>query len=671
MSEDVVSVQITANIAGLTSGLDVASKDVKKAAQDMGASLGGVGSSAKTAGGHVNGFTTLLKDFKAEQTANARTSRFFANELTSIIPGADGAAGAVRGLVGVLLEGSAIGAGFELAKVGFELLAHHIEEAEKKAQALKTAYRDTATSIEKAMEKVNDALAGPLTATAEAWRTEVRAARDEVKKAEDVAADYLSKSHGFRDFWSSWFRGSEQAGGSMISSSSEIADEMTAAARSKLDAVEGKRPKRDSTQSKEDVKRAADVGVQVQQIEAATAGEVARIEADLAAKLRDLEINKQKLGADGARLRIAYEAEAAEQIRRIREDSELKTREMELSLAGATLNKKALLEQKLQIDLDKLAEERNRTEDVQELAQLDKRKAMTVAYYKRQIELAVRAHEITVEKAIILTQQQYDKMLLERVEFEKKSQAIKDAVRLGKTFGGAAEGAAESFSRESQEIEEVHKVAKETGLSAETTQARVTQIQQKYSKQRIELWKSEHAEAISAAETIGTAFGDVFGNMISGAQSFQKSMADMAKSVLRLMLDLAIKSIMASALKAGGEAASSQAGIPIVGPALAVGAMTAMIGTVMGLLSSLPSAAGGAVIPRHSNPIFHLHGGEHVIPEEIAERYERGAPGSGGGGGGGGGIVFGAGAIVLGTREFFEHPEVRRAMAEARRNGRL
>ncbi len=47
-------------------------------------------------------------------------------------------------------------------------------------------------------------------------------------------------------------------------------------------------------------------------------------------------------------------------------------------------------------------------------------------------------------------------------------------------------------------------------------------------------------------------------------------------------------------------------------------------------------AAGGWQIPWHENPgSTQLHGGEHVIPRAIAERYEAGAPGRGGKSGGG------------------------------------
>lgn len=78
---------------------------------------------------------------------------------------------------------------------------------------------------------------------------------------------------------------------------------------------------------------------------------------------------------------------------------------------------------------------------------------------------------------------------------------------------------------------------------------------------------------------------------------------------------------------AGAKAAESQAGIPYIGPALAVAAFAAMVAMVMGAgkgggsattTTRIPSASGGFDIPRGLNPMTQLHEEEMVLPAHIA-----------------------------------------------------
>ena len=77
--------------------------------------------------------------------------------------------------------------------------------------------------------------------------------------------------------------------------------------------------------------------------------------------------------------------------------------------------------------------------------------------------------------------------------------------------------------------------------------------------------------------------------------------------------------------KAGSEAAASQAGIPIIGPVLAVAAFATMMALVMG---SMHSAEGGFDIPAGTNPMTQLHAKEMVLPAQYADVI-RGMAGSG------------------------------------------
>lgn len=96
-----------------------------------------------------------------------------------------------------------------------------------------------------------------------------------------------------------------------------------------------------------------------------------------------------------------------------------------------------------------------------------------------------------------------------------------------------------------------------------------------------------------------------------------------------------------NAVQAASGAAASQAGIPYVGPILAVAAMAAMMAAVMGLkggggssttttTTRIPSAAGGWDIPAGINPLTQLHENEMVLPAEHAQTIREMAGQSGG-----------------------------------------
>jgi hypothetical protein len=91
----------------------------------------------------------------------------------------------------------------------------------------------------------------------------------------------------------------------------------------------------------------------------------------------------------------------------------------------------------------------------------------------------------------------------------------------------------------------------------------------------------------------------------------------------------AISEITINASTAAAGAASSQASIPYVGPALAAAAAAEMLAMVMSFASGI-SAAGGYDIPSGVNPVAQLHQQEMVLPKDLANRV-RGMTGGGGG----------------------------------------
>ena len=80
----------------------------------------------------------------------------------------------------------------------------------------------------------------------------------------------------------------------------------------------------------------------------------------------------------------------------------------------------------------------------------------------------------------------------------------------------------------------------------------------------------------------------------------------------------------------GANAASTAAQTPFIGWSMAIPAGLAVMAAIMGMKGGIGGAAGGYRVPSTINPITQLHRGEHVLPSELAQKYERGATGGGG-----------------------------------------
>lgn len=93
-----------------------------------------------------------------------------------------------------------------------------------------------------------------------------------------------------------------------------------------------------------------------------------------------------------------------------------------------------------------------------------------------------------------------------------------------------------------------------------------------------------------------------------------------------------------NAVQAATEAAKSQAGIPVIGPGLALAAMAAIFAAVSAMGGKMKSARNGFDIPAGLNPVTQLHEEEMVLPKEQANVIRDMA--AGGGGGSGGQVIY-------------------------------
>ena len=130
-----------------------------------------------------------------------------------------------------------------------------------------------------------------------------------------------------------------------------------------------------------------------------------------------------------------------------------------------------------------------------------------------------------------------------------------------------------------------------------------------------------------AAEAMAAIKTSAIGKMMLG----QKIATDQAGAASGMAAKTAetTANVGMSAVEAAANAFKAMAGIPVIGPMLAVGAAAAAMSAVMGLLSGggggtsvtttrIPSAAGGFDIPAGVNPLTQLHEQEMVLPKDIA-----------------------------------------------------
>ncbi|GAB4480687.1 MAG: hypothetical protein OHK0044_28810 [Burkholderiaceae bacterium] len=107
------------------------------------------------------------------------------------------------------------------------------------------------------------------------------------------------------------------------------------------------------------------------------------------------------------------------------------------------------------------------------------------------------------------------------------------------------------------------------------------------------------------------------------AQQEVAAQAAASRAIVAARQQEAAATVSAEAAKAGAGAASSQAGIPVVGPGLAMAAMAAMVAAVMALLTRVRRFAVGGTVPGAGSadtvPAL-LTPGEFVIRRDVARR---------------------------------------------------
>jgi hypothetical protein len=275
----------------------------------------------------------------------------------------------------------------------------------------------------------------------------------------------------------------------------------------------------------------------------------------------------------------------------------------------------------IELQILREAAQTQRASDLEEIKERQARALNAVAMAQLEARGQLEAGALTKEE-----------MLVQEAAFEEQRTAIQRAAleaRRALIDVSRDPVAYQQISNEIEELERQH-------------QLKLGQIrlQQKSDGSMFDnIWRSAEQTAARAMDGIITRTQTLRQSMASIWASIRQSVVgEMVKMVAARVAAFAKERLIAlagigtSAVKAGAGAAESQASIPYVGPALAIAAMGAMIATVGGLSSKVPSAAGGWSIPTGLNPLTQLHEEEMVLPKDIANPMREMAAGGGSGG---------------------------------------
>ena len=242
-------------------------------------------------------------------------------------------------------------------------------------------------------------------------------------------------------------------------------------------------------------------------------------------------------------------------------------------------------------------------------AEMDRDRALAeIESEQRVAKFQLDTKQITLAQYLAAEQQ------FELQKYEIRRQAVVRLLELTKAEG-----------RDPVEVERINQQLLALELDYQARRQQIELDVQQSAKADTNIWKSmstSMGQALDAMLTRGKSFGQAMAGVWASMRSailgeISKILVAKIAAFAREKL-LAMAGITMSAAKAGAGAAESQAAIPIVGPALAMAAMAAITAAVLGLGSSVKSAAGGYDVPAGLNPVTQLHAQEMVLPVEHA-----------------------------------------------------
>jgi len=254
-----------------------------------------------------------------------------------------------------------------------------------------------------------------------------------------------------------------------------------------------------------------------------------------------------------------------------------------------------------------------------------------------------RALELSKQELNSITQKialtKADKEGEDRIANAKKraAEATRDQAKAERERKAAAEDVFEAYARENnaklasiRKQAAAEKLVRDASNKAALQQRKFAAAGRKESLEKLnaEAEDTERAWAQTGA-AIASTMGDAFAMMITDSDNAGKHMT-------MAVIDAAQAAVMSYAASAAAAAAFSQAGIPIVGPILAVAAAGIVFGLIRAFMSKIPSYATGGVVPGvdtgRDTVVSGLRPGERIFTPEQNERMVKALESGTGGG---------------------------------------
>jgi hypothetical protein len=333
-----------------------------------------------------------------------------------------------------------------------------------------------------------------------------------------------------------------------------------------------------------------------------------------------------------------------------------------------------------------------------ELDQYERQRARTAAYAAYHRELTKIALEETrqrdelvakIEKAALDAQLQLvDKTATDEATIWalEKAEEIQITQEANAAMERLAVGQSEAmFKIQDASAKRIRALRLKTALELFNREA---ELGEKGAKDRVAIDKAAYDEMAANVRPYVSIVGGAMQGLINGIIAGNVDMAGTIKGVFSGLVNAligeldkwivkkiaaALVEVEANAASAGSETAKQTASIPFVGPFAAVAAGLAMSAAIMGAFAiATNSASGGYDIPAGVNPLVQAHAREMFLPEKYADVI-RGLAGDDSRGGGMGGDTYIINLSTIdgeSTQRYVESQRFRRAVREARRNGR-
>lgn len=615
---------ISVGLDGLVQGLKVATTGVNEAAQQMSLGMGQAGQAFKESGAHGEKHAAFLRDFKKEQMSNGRVARWYAGELTSIIPGAEGARGALQHLLAMGFEGFGLGLAIEAVALVLKVVAEHAQLAAENMEKLEKIGTDMGRKVAESLRDIEHELAGPWTKVEEVmYRTRTEA----LKRMQEIhdATDKETKKLG--SFWHQLWQTLPG-----IETSKQKLAQLRAEAQEVLIALSETKKQSLGTRNIETAAKDKEVTKERIAIEREGKDEIVRIRQEMINRVAEIDKRQDLTQRQKNELRVAVEQGAMERIARIEEARAVQVNNRLRALHAAHGTERERLEAELQ---NKIAEMRLRVG--RDLSQRDFNRIVAAERAAMEAKLAIQTE---ADRVRIAKQMEEDAKAAEaeavqraeqHAEFTRQSvawmRAGYDAER--------AEMLARMKERYDLEKAQLDRLIEMKVITAQVGEERRREIERRYERERVIATNSYVKFSQTVMQNMTSQFQQGLAMMMRGQLSFSNAMRGLWKLMLTAVTDAiaqmittwltaklteliadkvtATGKITAAAGVAGANAYAANVGIPVVGPAVAAAAATAAVGATMGFVGMVAASYAGGTYQLRSDQLAMLHKDEMVM----------------------------------------------------------